>query len=91
MDLIKTVDETAKSLNISKESVYKKIKQMRQNELQKHIYKNYKNKMFISSEGEDIILQSLKNDKVKSNGNSNISNLKNIEKEEFKLGVFQIE
>ena len=85
MDLIKTVDETAKSLNISKESVYKKIKQMRQNELHKHIYKNYKGKMFISSEGEKIILQSLRNDEIKSNGDSNISNLENIQKEEFNL------
>ena len=58
---------------------------MRQNELQKHIYKNYRNKMFIGSEGEEILLQSLRNDEVKFNGNSNISNLKNIEREEFKL------
>ena len=85
MDLIKIVNKTAKSLNISKESVYKKVKQIGQNELHKHIYKNYKGKMFISLEGEEIILQFLKKDKVKTNGNSNISNLKNIEREEFKL------
>ena len=60
---MKTIKNLALSLKISKEAIYKKIKIQLKHELKEHIIKKH-NVTYIDEEGEKIIAQSLKPDKL---------------------------
>lgn len=58
---MKDIKTLAKDLNISKESIYKKVNGTLQNELQDHKFKK-NGKLYIDDIGESLILQSLRRD-----------------------------
>lgn len=60
---MKTIKNLSTSLNISKEAIYKKIKTQLKHELKDHIIKK-NNVTYIDDEGEKLIAQSLKREKI---------------------------
>lgn len=63
--VMKTIRELAESMEISKESVYKKIKYQLKVELKDHVFKG-NNGTLIDEAGENIILQSLRRERATS-------------------------
>lgn len=73
---MKDIKTLANDLNISKESIYKKVNGTLQNELQDHKFKK-NGKLYIDDIGESLILQSLRRD------NEDIEQISDIEVSEL--------